>query len=389
MTEYVRLGDVANISAGGTPSRGKSEYWDNGTIPWVKIGDIHGKYVTDTEEKITVEGLKNSSAKIFPKGTILFSIFATLGDVGILEIEAATNQAIAGLQFDGCVDTNYAYYYLSSLKTVVERKGRGAAQQNINQKILKNLEIPLPPLEEQKRIAAALDKMSSVIAKRKRQIALLDEAAKSLFVEMFGDPVENPMGWEEVSLSKCLNSIENGKSFVCDSEKRKGTAPAVLKLSAATYGYYQPEENKAIISESQFIAKAEVHAGDLLFTRKNTPELVGMCAYVFSTPEKLMMPDLIFRLNTNSHCNKLFLWMLINHDLFREKIRCLASGSAKSMSNISKKSLNNLEIPLPPLDLQNLFAARIEALEAQRASCERGLKQMETAFAAMMQEYFE
>lgn len=388
MTEYVRLGDVANISAGGTPSRGKSEYWDNGTIPWVKIGDIHGKYVTDTEEKITVEGLKNSSAKIFPKGTILFSIFATLGDVGILEIEAATNQAIAGLQFDGCVDTNYAYYYLSSLKTVVERKGRGAAQQNINQKILKNLEIPLPPLEEQKRIAAALDKMSSVIAKRKRQIALLDEAAKSLFVEMFGDPVENPMGWEEVSLSKCLNSIENGKSFVCDSEKRKGTAPAVLKLSAATYGYYQPEENKAIISESQFIAKAEVHAGDLLFTRKNTPELVGMCAYVFSTPEKLMMPDLIFRLNTNSHCNKLFLWMLINHDLFREKIRCLASGSAKSMSNISKKSLNNLEIPLPPLDLQNLFAARIEALEAQRASCERGLKQMETAFAAMMQEYF-
>ena len=396
MTEYVRLGDVATIN----PPKKEVANLDDDTI----VGFLPMDAVSNDGAIERIDTRKYAEVKkgfvYFRDGDVLFAKITPCMENGKGAVVSGMPDGIGfgSTEFhvvrpnEEIIYGQYIHYFLKNpaLRKVLENEMTGSAGQNrVSKDTLKELAFPLPSLEEQKRIAAALDKMSSVIAKRKRQIALLDEAAKSLFVEMFGDPVENPMGWEEVSLSKCLDSIENGKSFVCDSEKRKGTAPAVLKLSAATYGYYQPEENKAIISESQFIAKAEVHAGDLLFTRKNTPELVGMCAYVFSTPEKLMMPDLIFRLNTNSHCNKLFLWMLINHDLFREKIRCLASGSAKSMSNISKKSLNNLEIPLPPLDLQNLFAARIEALEAQRASCERGLKQMETAFAAMMQEYFE
>lgn len=380
MTEYVRLGDVAKLINGRAYSQ--SELLDSGKYPVLRVGNFFSNsnwYYSD---------LELNPEKYCDNGDLLYAWSASFGAKIWSGGKVIFHYHIWKIILSEKINREYLYHYLNYQSKRLKDGGHGSSMIHLTKSDMENHIFPLPPLEEQKRIAAALDKMSSVIAKRKRQIALLDEAAKSLFVEMFGDPVENPMGWEEVSLSKCLDSIENGKSFVCDSEKRKGTAPAVLKLSAATYGYYQPEENKAIISESQFIAKAEVHAGDLLFTRKNTPELVGMCAYVFSTPEKLMMPDLIFRLNTNSHCNKLFLWMLINHDLFREKIRCLASGSAKSMSNISKKSLNNLEIPLPPLDLQNLFAARIEALEAQRASCERGLKQMETAFAAMMQEYF-
>ena len=395
MTEYVRLGDVASIN----PPKKLVSHLADETV----VGFIPMDAVSNEGKMERIDTRKYSEVKkgfvYFADGDILFAKITPCMENGKGAIVSGMPNGIGfgSTEFhvvrpnNGMTYERYIHYFLKnpSLRKLLENKMTGSAgQKRVSKDTLKELIIPLPPLAEQKRIAAALDTMSSVISRRKRQIELLDEAAKSLFVEMFGDPVENPMGWDVVALSECLESIDNGKSFVCDSEKRKGISPAVLKLSAATYGYYQPEENKAIISESQFIEKAEVHAGDLLFTRKNTPELVGMCAYVFSTPEKLMMPDLIFRLNTNDCCNKLYLWRLINHSLFRERVRNLASGSAKSMSNISKKSLNNLEIPLPPIELQNLFAARIEALEAQRASCERGLKQMETAFAAMMQEYF-
>lgn len=189
---------------------------------------------------------------------------------------------------------------------------------------------------------------------------------KSRFIEMFGDPVQNDKQWLKVPLSNCISNIENGKSFVCRAEARSGDWPAVLKLSAATYGVYRPEENKAVFAEDQFVKATEVQDGDLLFTRKNTPELVGMCAYVYKTPHKLMMPDIIFRLNTTRACNKLFLWKLINHDLFRKQIRALATGSASSMSNISKERLLSLEIILPPLENQMVFASFVEQVDKSK-----------------------
>ena len=140
---------------------------------------------------------------------------------------------------------------------------------------------------------------------------------------MFGDnPVENGK-WKVEKLENHLISIENGKSFVCSDSKRKGKYPAILKLSAVTYGDYNQNENKALLDECMFIKNTEVNKGDLLFTRKNTPELVGMAAYVFETERYLMMPDLIFRLNVKSDLNKIYLWKLINHPIFRERIQNL------------------------------------------------------------------
>ena len=114
-----RLGDICKIQSGGTPSRSTLEYWNNGTIPWVKISDFEGKYLFGTTECISQRGLDNSSAKIFPKGTILYTIFATLGEVCILDIDAATNQAIAGLQIiDENIIQDYLYYYLLHIQKI-------------------------------------------------------------------------------------------------------------------------------------------------------------------------------------------------------------------------------------------------------------------------------
>ena len=196
---------------------------------------------------------------------------------------------------------------------------------------------------------------------------------------MFGNPIDNERGWARVHLSSCIKSIDIGKSFVCENNPRSGNRPAVLKLSAATYGVYKPEENKAMIDDNNFAEDIAVKRGDLLFTRKNTPELVGMTAYVYDTPQKLMMPDLIFRLNTTPICNKVFLWKLINHDHFRGCIQAIATGSAKSMSNISKERLLNLKIVLPPLELQEQFSAFVEQTDKSKYYCFKSIHDILTA----------
>ena len=387
--KYKKLGDICNIKSGGTPSRRKKEYWDSGTIPWVKIGDIKGKYISNTSEFITEQGLNESSAKLFKKGTLLYTIFATLGEVAILDIDATTNQAIVGISHTNEVDTNYLYYFLKSKKEYVNDIGRGVAQNNINLSMLKDIDVYLPSNLEQQKISKVLDKAQELIDKRKEQIEALDELVKSQFIEMFGNPSINDKGWMIDKLSTVVTNIENGKSFICESFSRSGKYPAILKLSAVTYGIYNANENKALTDESLYVSSVEVKSEDLLFTRKNTPELVGMSAYVYNTEPNLMMPDLIFRFNTNENINKIYLWKLINHDLFREKIKSLSNGSAKSMSNISKQRLMELNIPIPPIELQKQFADFVKQTDKLKFEMEKSLKELEDNFNSLMQKAFK
>ena len=224
--------------------------------------------------------------------------------------------------------------------------------------------------------------------KRNDEIRALDDLIKARFVELFGDPIKNPKGWDVVKLSECLERIDNGKSFTCDSNAREGAFPAILKLSAATYGDYRPYENKALLDEKQFVESVEVHRGDLLFTRKNTPDLVGMAAYVFETPEKLMMPDLIFRLVTNERMTPIFLWQLINNREFRPVIQGISGGSAKSMSNISKERLKNIEVICPPISEQKKLEGVLEQVDKSKVAVQKALDETQTLFDSLMQEYF-
>ena len=312
---------------------------------------------------------------------------ATCGRLNICEPYSYVNgNAMALDDLDESVDIRYLYYVLKErgFKDVIS----GSAQPQIIRSALEKIPILIGTKAEQKEIVRKLALIDKCIEGRKSELRQLDELIKSRFVEMFGDPITNEMGWDKVRLSTCIESIDNGKSLVCDASARQGNWPAVLKLSAATYGFYRPEENKAMFDENQFVEDAAVRAGDLLFTRKNTPELVGMCAYVYDTPSRLMMPDLIFRLNTTNRCNKVFLWKLINHNLFRDCIQAIATGSAKSMSNISKERLLNLEIILPPAELQEQFAAFVVQTDKSKLTIQKSLDELETLNKALMQKYF-
>ncbi|MGL6012048.1 MAG: restriction endonuclease subunit S, partial [Shewanella oncorhynchi] len=154
----VPMSDVASWGSGGTPSRSNSEYY-GGVIPWIKTGELGGRYVSDTEEKITELGLKNSSAKLFEKGSVAIAMYgATIGKTSILAIDATTNQACGvGKPVEGITTSEYLYHYLSSQKEAFIEAGKGGAQPNISQTVIKDWPIPLAPLSEQKRIVDKLD----------------------------------------------------------------------------------------------------------------------------------------------------------------------------------------------------------------------------------------
>ena len=266
-------------------------------------------------------------------------------------------------------DANYRYLYYALKSVKIPNTGY-----NRHFKWLKEAKIYYPNSEEQSKIVLILDEISSVIEHRQRQLQKLDELVKARFVELFEDPISNPMKWDICQLDECLERIDNGKSFICSDKPRIGDNPAILKLSAATYGDYRPNENKALLDESLFVESSEVHAGDLLFTRKNTPELVGTAAYVQNTPPKLMMPDLIFRLVPNEKVNAVFLWQLINCKEFRPVIQAISGGSAKSMSNISKERLGKIKVICPPRELQDSLIPFVEQTDKSKVAVQKALR---------------
>lgn len=273
-------------------------------------------------------------------------------------------------------------YYKAKLR------GSTARRRSLPTPTLLAYTVPLPDISEQEHILNVVHKTQKVISGRTEEISLLDNLIKARFVELFGNPISNPMKWDIYQLEECLERIDNGKSFICSDKPRDGDNPAILKLSAATYGDYRPNENKALLDESLFVESSEVHAGDLLFTRKNTPELVGTATYVQNTPPKLMMPDLIFRLVPNEKVNAVFLWQLINCKEFRPVIQAISGGSAKSMSNISKERLGKIKVICPPRELQDSLIPFVKRVDKSKVVVQKALDEAQTLFDSLMQEYF-
>ncbi|EMH3572239.1 restriction endonuclease subunit S, partial [Campylobacter coli] len=191
--EWKNLGEIANTSSGGTPSRNKKEYWENGNIKWLKSGELNDGYIDFIEENITEEAIKNSSAKIFQKGTLLIAMYgATAGKLGILNLDSTTNQAIcAFLHKDKNIKflEKFLFYFLFFLRDKIIKDSFGGAQPNINQTYIKNLQIPLPPLKEQEQITSHLDELSSHVKNLKQnyqaQIKDLQELKNSLLDKAF------------------------------------------------------------------------------------------------------------------------------------------------------------------------------------------------------------
>ena len=288
MTAKVRLGDIATVvTKGTTPTTIGFQFEDSG-INFVKIESISedGTFLKEKFSHISDECNVQMRRSQLQENDILFSIAGAIGRSAIVTKEilpANTNQALAIIRVPkGKIDYNYLLYALSSsaINQQATQHQQGVAQLNISLKNVSDFLLPIYTEAMQKRIVHNLKKIDKLISLRKQQLAKLDELVKARFVEMFGNPVSNTMGWKSEQLVDCLQGIDNGKSFVCFNDTRQGQEPAMLKLSAVTYGVYNQKENKVLLDDTMFIKAAEVHRGDLLFTRKNTPELVGRLSLI-------------------------------------------------------------------------------------------------------------
>ena len=367
-----KLGDICTIQSGGTPSRSNKDYWDNGTIPWVKISDFTGKYLDHTSEKITQAGLDGSSAKIFPKGTILYTIFATLGETCILDIDATTNQAIAGLKLnDDSVSLDYLYYYLLSKKEYVNEIGRGVAQNNINMKILRDMEIVIPPREEQNKITDVLNKVYELIDLRKEQLAKLDRLVKSRFIELFGDPNTNPMKWKKEQLQ--INAtLLNGRAYKQDELLDDGKYP-VLRVGNffSNRGWYYSDLE---LDEDKYCDD-----GDLLYAWSASfgPRIWngGKVIYHYH----------IWKVLVGEKYNKQFLCHLLDY----ATASFMGDTHGIGMMHLTKSGMEETEFIVPPIDLQDQFATFVEQTDKSKLAITETLKYLEELKESLMAKYFE
>lgn len=211
--EWRLLGEVAQLKSGHTPSRRQADYWEGGDVHWLSLKDIkglEGRYVVDTANKPTQKGIDNTSAPVLPKGTVAFCRTASVGKVVILGRDMATSQDFANWVCGPDLLPEYLYEALRASGGQFNKEKQGSTHKTIYMPTLERFRVLLPPLSEQRRIADILDKADAIRRKRKEAIALTEELLRSAFLEMFGDPVTNPKGWDVKPLGE-MADVNRGK----------------------------------------------------------------------------------------------------------------------------------------------------------------------------------
>lgn len=254
-----------------------------------------------------------------------------------------------------------------------------------------NISITLPTLEEQKRIAAILDKADAIRRQREESLQLVRDFVPALFAKKFGDPVRNPYKWPDVAIEQFVKAFEGGKNIATDDVPSDDTKYFILKVSAVTWDEFNPNEVKPVPSDFAPPVSYFVKQGDLLFSRANTTQLVGACVYVFETPDNLILPDKLWRVKLSEprKANLLYLRYAFGHPAIQAEIGKRASGTSGSMKNISMAKMMALEIPLPPVGLQDEFASIVMRHRQLVTKCTSALHASDNLFNSLVQRAFK
>lgn len=365
-------GDTYNATGAGLPFfQGKTEFGE--------VSPTARKWCTDP--KRTAEA-----------GDILMSVRAPVGPTNLANIRCCIGRGLAAIRAKSEVlDPGYLRFALRQAEPKLASMGQGSTFAAIGRAELASTSFLLPPLPEQRRIVDLLSRAEGIVRLRREAEKKTAELIPALFLDMFGDPATNPMGWPIEKLDELLRSIDSGHSPVCHARKRLNQEWCVLKLSALTGSEYHESEHKVLPEEVAPDQAVEVRRGDMLISRKNTAELVGTAAYVWDTQGKALLPDLIFRLNIadSNRLNSVYLWGLLTLPVKRVQIKALASGSAGSMPNISKSRLKTLDIEVPPLERQTAYAQALEQIMSIRSQQSTATAKAQATFDALLADAFK
>ena len=357
--EIKKLGEVCDIQGGSTPKRTESLYWEGGTYPWFTIEDIReqGRIITDTKQKVTKVAW--DKLRVFPKDTVLLCCTASIGEYAITHIPITSNQQFNGLMIKdkSYLSPMYLMHYCATLKEKLSTLSGKATIDFVSAEKVRQIPIPVPPMEEQERIVAELDCLSGVIEKKREQLRELDALAQSIFYQMFGDPITNEKCWE---VKKVIDVVKMQRGFDLPVQDRNNEGTIPIYGSNGIIGYHTIHKANLGIITGRSGTLGEVYSSNEPFWPLNTT---------------------LFSVDTHGN-NVIFLkYIMANFHLERFK-------AGAGVPTLNRNEFHNEPIPNIPLTLQQEFADKIEAIEKQKALIKQSITQTETLFNARMDYYF-
>ncbi|WEI23298.1 restriction endonuclease subunit S [Acinetobacter bereziniae] len=383
-----KISTFCKTGSGGTPSRSNNAFFENGTIPWVKSGELKNRYITEVEEYITNLAVEKSSAKLVSKGSLLIAMYgATVGEVSQLAFDATTNQAICNIQPDENVcDVNYLYRFLEASKPYLLSRRVGGGQPNISQGVIKDLEVPLPPLSEQRRIAAILDQADELRQKRQQAIEKLDHLLQATFIDMFGDPVSNPKGFEVKKLSEQVDLIQIGPfGTQLHQEDYIENGIPLINPSHIKNGKIIPN-HKLTVSQSKYEELTQYHLrlNDVLLGRRGE---MGRCAVVTENEVGWLCGtgSLFLRPNLEK-INPFFLELLLSSDSIKRYLENVSQG--QTMANLNKTIVGSIPLISPSIEIQNKFFLIAEKIDKMKTELKSAKNQVNNLFSSLQNQAF-
>ena len=382
----VKLGDICTVVSGSTPSSSVAEYW-NGNHIWITPAELSDDsfIIYDSVRHITDRAIQETSLKPFPEGTVILSSRAPIGKTAIAGCKMYCNQGFKNLICSDSIYNKYLYFFLSTKTDYLNSLGRGATFKEISKHIVENIKIYLPTIEEQKKRAGILERLMFLIQTRKQQLSKLDQLVKSRFIEMFGDPVKNPLGWDTrpfLSMGYC----KNGMNF--------HTGDSGIKMHCLGVGDFK---DYSIIDGTDHLPtislketppeESMLQDGDILFVRSNgNKALVGRSLIVYprNTPTTYSGFCIRYRL-TSFDVNIIYLLCVLKADSMRKKM----IGRGANIQNLNQQILATLDIPIPSIYIQEQFAAFVQQIDKAKSSVKQSLEKLETLKKSLMQEYFD
>lgn len=376
----VRFGDLCKLQNGRAF---KPEEWSEEGTPIVRIQNLNDEtkpfnYCNfDVEKRFWIDS-----------GDLLFSWSGTPGtSFGAFfwnRGKGFLNQHIFRVDVkEELVDKHYLRYALNSLIIkIIDQAHGGVGLKHITKAKLEEVQIPLPLLAEQRRIASILDQADELRQKRQQAIEKLDQLLQATFIDMFGDPVSNPKGWDIGCIGDMLESVKYGSS---DKATLEGEVP-ILRMNNLTYSGEMNLTDLKYITKVQADEKYLVKEGDILFNRTNSKELVGKTA-VYVGPEPMAYAGYLVRGRTKANFAPEYISAFLNSPWGKEKLQSMCK-SIVGMANINAKEFQSIVLPIPPENLQIQFKNKILAIREKKQLLVNQLNVLETLFNALQNQAF-
>lgn len=385
--EY-RLDELFDLQMGKTPSRNNPQYWEPADHKWISIGDLSNceKYICNTKEKLSAQGVRESGISLIPASTVVMSFKLSIGKTAITAEPMYSNEAIMSFRDKHLIDLLPDYiYYLLKAKNWDAGTNKAVMGKTLNKATLSQIKINVHDISKQHEIADRLDKIQSILDDRKTELRKLDDLIKARFVEMFGDPDENPMNWTKIPLTNLIVNANNGMARRGNDENGN----IVLRLVELQDGYIDYSNPNRIEIKENEKKRYLLKDNDFLFARVNgNPDNVGRCAVFHDIGEAVYHNDHIIRVHFDEEkLDGIFASSLFNSDYGKKQLKSQIKTSAGQYT-VSQKGLGAIVAILPPMELQKQFASFVKQVNKSKAAVQKSLDETQLLFNSLMQKYF-